>query len=100
MPQIVAMYPMRRTCLREYRKEDAWVGNSLPALHTMSRSHYGHDLGSEIGGGAVLLGIVLLALAVYLTVKAVNLVCRVMASHSSNKLLWILLCCVGFFGLI
>jgi thiol:disulfide interchange protein len=51
-------------------------------------------------GSVVVLGIVLLALAVFLLVKGINLVCRVIAAHSENKLLWVLVGCVFLFGLI
>src|SRR5436305_3744441 len=70
----------------------------------MSRSshHYGHASGmaGDIGGVAVIGLVLLLALAVFLLIKAINLVCRVMAAHSSNKLLWVLLGCVIFFSVI
>lgn len=47
-----------------------------------------------------MLGIVILVLALYLIVKAINLVMRVFTAHSSNKLLWGLLAAVIFFGLV
>ncbi len=57
-------------------------------------------MGGDIGGGIAILGVVVLIILVYLAVKAINLVCRVLAAHPSNKLVWVLLAAVFLFGVI
>lgn len=66
----------------------------------MSRHSYRGDFAEGLGGGVVLIAIVLLVLALYLTIKAINLVVRVLGKYPDNKALWIALGCVGCFGLL
>ena len=57
----------------------------------MSRHSYHDDLG---GAGAVMIGIAVLVLAIYLLVKLLNLLCRVFSKHPKNKALWIAVGCL------
>src|SRR2546421_5828518 len=67
-------------------------------------SHYSHHSGNGIaeglGGGIAIIAIALLLLAIYITVKCINLVFRVIAAHPENKVPWILLGCFVLFGLL
>jgi hypothetical protein len=57
----------------------------------MSRSGYGADIDGEIAGGVVAIAIVILVIAIYLAVKAINLIVRVLAKYPHVKVLWWLL---------
>ena len=64
----------------------------------MSRHAYSSgssDLGGAAGAGAVMLGVVVIVLAIYLLVKITNLLFRVFTKHPKNKALWIGVGCIA-----
>ena len=61
--------------------------------------HHGDELGSDLGSGAMI-GIGLLLLAIFLVWKAIALVSRVFMKYPSNKVLWVSVGVIVFFGLL
>src|SRR5205809_632728 len=67
----------------------------------MSRyRHYDNHLADGLAGGGAIIAIALLILAIYLAVKAINLVVRVFAAYPGNKLLWLVLGATFFFAVV
>lgn len=57
------------------------------------RSSFGADWEDELAGGIVEIAIVVLVILIYLAIRAINLIVRVLAKYPHVKTLWILLAC-------